>query len=303
MARERNKVLDYAVYLAMRLVESLVRVLPLDAAYAVARFAGDMMFRFDRRHTDRALENLRHSFGHWSEDRRRQVARLSLRNLFYLGLESLLTTFRITPYTWRRYVSLRQAGEALRLVTERRSGMIFLTGHVGNFEVVGHTMATLGFPSVAIARRLNNPYLDAHLMGIRERSGQRILDKFGATAEAPAVLDARGVVSIIADQDAGPRGVFVDFFGRPASTYKSFGLLAMSHQTPIVVGYGRRVNESFRFEMVVQRIIRPHEWADQDDPLRWITQEYTAALERAIREAPEQYFWHYRRWTSQPRAK
>ena len=85
-------------------------------------------------------------------------------------------------------------------------------------------------------------------------------------------LDANGSVGFIADQDAGHKGVFVDFFGRPASTYKAIALLAMRHGAPVVVGYGRRLGAEYKFEIGVNRIILPGEWADKDDPMTWITE-------------------------------
>ena len=76
---------------------------------------------------------------------------------------------------------------------------------------------------------IDNPYLDAYVIQQREMRGMTILDKRGATTVAPDLLDAKGAVSFIADQDAGRKGLFVDFFGRPASTYKAIGLLAMMY--------------------------------------------------------------------------
>jgi demethylmenaquinone methyltransferase/2-methoxy-6-polyprenyl-1,4-benzoquinol methylase len=103
-------------------------------------------------------------------------------------------------------------------------------------------------------------------------------------------------VGFIADQDAGRKGAFVDFFGRKASTYKIIALMAMQYEVPVVIGYGKRLDEDDHFEIGIERIILPHEWAGKDDPVLWITQEYTAALEQVIRRAPEQYLWVHRRW-------
>jgi KDO2-lipid IV(A) lauroyltransferase len=97
--------------------------------------------------------------------------------------------------------------------------------------------------------------------------------------------------------------LFVDFFGVKASTYKSIGLLAMEHGAPIVVGCARRTSEKFRYEIDCDRVIMPEEWQGRADPLMWITQEYSAALERLIRVAPEQYLWMHRRWKSRPKGE
>jgi KDO2-lipid IV(A) lauroyltransferase len=117
------------------------------------------------------------------------------------------------------------------------------------------------------------------------------------------VLEQHGAVGFIADQNAGSKGIFVDFFGRAASTYKSIGLLAMEYRVPVVVGYARRINDQFRFQVSVETIIYPEEWDSQDDPLRYITQRYTRAIEEFVRRDPGQYLWVHRRWKSRPKGE
>ena len=301
--KKRNRLLDLLVYLGVRSFSMFVHMVPLAVSYRLAGLLGEGLYRFDRKHRRIARQHLRLSFPKWSETKIRRTVRASMRHMVYLPLEMMFTTRRVRPATWRKYIRLANMSENLRLLLERRTGMIFLTGHFGNWEIVGFSMAALGFPNTAIARRLDNPYLDRHLLGIREHRGMTILDKRGATTVAPGLLDQKGAVSFIADQDAGRKGMFVDFFGRQASTYKAIGLLAMQHQVPVVVGYGLRLGETFRFEIGIQRIIHPHEWADQDDPLRFITQQYTSALQQAIQRAPEQYLWVHRRWKHRPRGE
>jgi KDO2-lipid IV(A) lauroyltransferase len=296
--KKRNVTLDYAVYVLFRLAGMFAHMFTWETNYRNARLAGNWMFRLDARHRRRAMEHLRLSFPDWPEEKIRKVAQASMRNL---AMEFLFTRRLITPGRWRNHILLTNMAENLRLLLYRKTGLIFLTGHFGNWEVVGYTMAALGFPNTAVARRLDNPFLDRYVMGERQKRGMTILDKKGATTVAPDLLDNKGAVSFIADQDAGRKGLFVDFFGRPASTYKAIGLLAMQHRVPVIVGYGRRLDERYHFEIGIQKIIHPEQWENQDDPLRYITQEYTTALEEVIRSAPEQYLWLHRRWKHRPK--
>jgi KDO2-lipid IV(A) lauroyltransferase len=141
------------------------------------------------------------------------------------------------------------------------------------------------------------------MLGVREKMGQKIIAKKGATEEVTESLSRHGAVGFIADQNAGPKGIFVDFFGRKASTYKSIGLLAMQYEVPIVVGYARRVDHAFRFNVGISDIIWPDDWKPQDDPLRYITQRYTAAIESFVREDAGQYLWVHRRWKTRPKGE
>ena len=303
MAKPRNKLADYLVYIVVRTLTMFVHMYSWETNYRMARRLANVLYRVVGRYRKRAMAHLRLSFPEWSEAQCEKVARASMRNFVYLGLEVLFTTRLITPGSWRRHIVLENQGENIRMLLENKTGLIYVTGHFGNWEVVGYTMAALGFPNTAIARPLDNPYLNEYLLGVRQKRGMTILDKAGAMTDIEPLLENKGSVSFIADQDAGRRGCFVDFFGRKASTYKSIALLAMSHNLPILVGYGRRLEERFRFALGVHRVIYPDEWADKDDPMRWITQEYTTALEEVIRTAPEQYLWGHRRWKHRPRGE
>jgi len=276
---------------------------PVRANYTTAALLGDLIYYLDRRHRLRAIEHLRRSFPDWPEAKLRKVARRSMQNMFFLGVEVLFTPLLITPATWRRHVTFVNQRENLLQLLRQERGAIYVTGHFGNWEVIGYTMARVGFPVYAVARPLDNPYVNEHLLGVRQRTGMTILDKKGVAEQVDDILDGNGAISFIADQDAGRRGLFVDFFARKASTYKSIGLMAMRHEVPIIVGYGRRLGKGFRFEIGVERIIRPEEWADQDDPLTWVTQAYTTALENVVRRAPEQYLWVHRRWKHRPKGE
>lgn len=306
MARERkqrNDFVDRLQYLALRLVAAALHCFPVDTNLQTAKLIGSLLYRFDKRHRERALGNLRRSFPEMSERRRAAMAERSMQQMVMLGVEVLFTTRLIRLDTYSRYVELANFREVLDLMLRSERGLIMLTGHYGNWEVLGYVLATLGFPTTSIARPLDNPYLSDYVFGVREKTGQRIIGKKGATTEVTEVLDRKGTVGFIADQNAGSKGMFVDFFGRKASTYKSIGLLAMEYEVPVVIGYARRVNDRFHFIVGVQDVIYPEDWKSQDDPLRYITQRYTKGIEDFVRADPGQYLWVHRRWKSRPKGE
>lgn len=306
MARERkqrNDFVDRLQYLALRLVAAALHCFPVDTNLQTAKLIGSLLYRFDKRHRERALGNLRRSFPQMSEARRAAMAERSMQQLVMLGVEVLFTTRLIGIDTYSRYVKLTDFQEVLGLMLRGDRGLIMLTGHYGNWEVLGYVLATLGFPTTSVARPLDNPYLSDYVFGVREKTGQRIIGKKGATTEVTEVLDRKGAVGFIADQNAGSKGMFVDFFGRKASTYKSIGLLAMEYEVPVVIGYARRVNDRFHFIVGVQDVIYPEDWKNQDDPLRYITQRYTKGIEDFVCADPGQYLWVHRRWKTRPRGE
>lgn len=305
---------DYLAYLAVRFAVMVLGVFSIESSRRMMRRLGGLWFdgpyafsntsnRLLRRlgeHRRRAEEHLRLSFRDLPQRQIEALARASMEHLAMLAIEVLLTPRLITTWTWARYIKLRGLDEAIRVLLDRK-GCIMLTGHYGNWELLGYTLAKLGFEIVAVMRPLDNEYLNRYLLDRRERSGLRLLYKKGASRSAGEVLESGGTLCFIADQNAGHKGLFVDFFGRKASTYKSIGLLAMEHNVPIIVGCARRTSHRFEYEICVNRIIRPEEWAHRDDPLLWITQEYSTAMEQLIRVAPEQYLWIHRRWKTRPK--
>lgn len=303
MGKPRNKYLDYAVYLAYRFFEMWMRFFTARANYPTYRLFGDIAFYIDRRHRRRAVEHLRRSFPDWPERRILLVARKSMQSFSKLAMEIMFTPKLITRAAWRKRVRFRNLQENVRLMLENTSPVLYVTGHFGSWEIAVYTMSILGFPVHAVARALDNPYLDAYIRGIRQRSGLTILDKKGAIEQVDDILDGKGILGWVADQDAGRKGLFVDFFGRKASTFKSIGLLAIRYEAPIVVGYGLRLDEEFHFEVAVEKVIHPRDWTDKEKPLEWITQEYTKALEDVVRRYPDQYLWSHRRWKHRPKGE
>ncbi|MBN2132611.1 MAG: lysophospholipid acyltransferase family protein [Sedimentisphaerales bacterium] len=291
--------IDVAVYFLTRWIAVFAHFVAVDDALRFARLLGRGLWLVYGRGRDRACENLRLSFPDKDPAWIERTARRSFEQLVMMAFDVLYTTRLIRLSTWRRYIELSDLAQPLRLMLAGR-GAIMVTGHYGNFEILGYALATFGLESYSIARPIDNPYINRYLLGVRQRQGQIIIDKKGATEHMLRILASGYTLGFIADQNAGRKGLFVDFFGRKASTYKSIGLLAMEYNLPIVVGYARRVDDRYRFRVGVSRVIRPEDWRDQDDPLRWITAEYTRAIEDFVREDPEQYWWIHRRWKTRP---
>jgi KDO2-lipid IV(A) lauroyltransferase len=289
-------------YVALRLWALIIGCFPIDMNLRTARWMGRIWWTVLKRHRDRALDNLRPALGdRYSETQLRRIARHSFEHFAQVYLvEVVLTPRAVNEWSWARQVELDQLGPALRELLAQR-GTILLTGHFGNYELLGYTICRLGIPLTAVMRPVDNPLINRYLVASRAAGGLALLYKKGVTAVAGDVIDRGQPLCFIADQDAGRKGLFVNFFGRRASTYKSIGLLAIQKRVPVVVGYAVRVRSGFHYRISVQRIIQPEEWEQAEDPLRWITQAYTSALEAAIRLWPEQYLWVHRRWKHRPK--
>ncbi len=293
----------WLLYALVRVAFCVVQMFPIEWNLRTARLLARFWIRVMPRHRERAIAGLKHAYGdELSDEKIRKLAEKSLANVVMFAIEAVCVPRMITTSTWPRYIQLHQVDELMRTLLANR-GAILITGHYGSFEIMGHLLAAVGYPMVSVMRPVDNFYINNFLVRSRQIRGMKLLNKKGASAEVSTLLEEGSLVGFVADQDAGRKGVFVDFFGQPASTYKSIGLLAMSTNRPIAVGYGRRLGDHAQYEVGIARIILPEEWRDKPDPLRWITQTYTSALETVIREEPSQYWWLHRRWKSKPRVR
>jgi Kdo2-lipid IVA lauroyltransferase/acyltransferase len=300
MKKRRNIALDYAVYLLVRLIVGIAQALTIEQSYALARLIARVLYHFDRRHRTVGLENLAHAFGdRYTPAERHVIIRRVYLHFAMMLMEILHIPRKLHPETWRQRITLVGHPEIVgRLL--KGGPIIMLTGHFGNWEMAGYLFGVFGFPPSSVARTLDNPYLDGYLRTFRERTGQKLIPKTGGYDQMLDVLRSGGVLSFIADQDAGQNGLYVDFFGRPASTHKAVALLAIEHRVPLMVIGARKRGEPMQYDVIVQDVIRPEDYAGRPDAVRAITQRYTTALEQLVRTAPEQYFWLHRRWKHQP---
>jgi KDO2-lipid IV(A) lauroyltransferase len=301
--KARRPWVDYSSYLAVRGIVALAQMLTIQQSYALAKWLAQILYTCDKRHRQVGLENLKHAFGDELDDRERDaIIRGVYLHFCRMIMEMLHLPRKIHLENWRNHVRLVGHESVLDRLMDGQA-MIFLSGHYGNWEMAGYLFGLYGYPTYSVARTLDNPYLERYLRSFRERTGQHLIPKKGGYDQMLDVLQSGRVLSMLADQDAGPRGLFVDFFGRPASTHKAIALLAIEHQTPIVVGVARRLGNEFIYEIRCEDIIDPAEMAGSADDVQLLTQRYTSALERLIRQDPTQYLWLHRRWKHQPSAK
>jgi KDO2-lipid IV(A) lauroyltransferase len=300
--RKNNVVVDWLIYVLVRGLLCVLFFIGVERSLAIARFLGKQMWKHYGRGRDRAITNLKASFPEKDDKWVEETGRRSFEQIVMLVIDVFFTPRLVNKDTWLQYSKYKNI-ERVKWMMQEGQGVLLVTAHYGNFEIMGYLISLFGFNLFSIARPLDNKFLNNYLYGIREKVGQKIIDKKGASDHMEEIAGSHASIGFIADQDAGKKGVFVDFFGRKASTYKSIGLLAMQYNMPIAIAVSRRVGDKFFFEIEVSRIIMPEEWADKDRPLDWVTQEYVRETEMLIRKDPSQYWWLHRRWKHRPRAE
>jgi Kdo2-lipid IVA lauroyltransferase/acyltransferase len=300
MARNKSTLTQWAEYLPLRALAGLVSCSPMEFNMYTSKCIGDIFYHMSSKRRERALGNIRMCFPYLSEQEALDLVKKSIEHMFQLFIaEGVKMPLVITPSTHQQYITFK----GLEKVTERleqNKPIIFITGHCGNWELLGYALSVLGYPIAAVARPLDNALLNDWVLGVREKYGLQVITKWGGVPVIQDLLRQNTSIGFIADQNAGGRGIYVPFFDRLASTYKSIGLLAMRHNVPIVAVHAKRTSNTFQYEVTVQDFIEPSEWENQPDPLFYITARYSRAIEQMVRSAPEQYLWLHRRWKSRP---
>jgi KDO2-lipid IV(A) lauroyltransferase len=305
MAKPRQCWLDFAVYAAVRVVVCIVQALPRGLIWRLADLLAGLAYRIDRRHRAVAAENLRHAFPHLDDAQVDRLVRAAYRHICLVAFEMTMLPrvfHRHNLFNYVRYPVSSHLDDAIAWFHAPRPVLV-VTGHFGNWETFCYGTGLLGFRGGFIARRLDNPYLDRFIARFRARTGQTLFDKNHDYDKIRQALAAGTRMGMVGDQDAGTRGLFVPFLGRPASTFKSIALLALEYNAAVLVFGTARRKLPLHCDVYLEDVILPEDFASHRDPVRGITERYTAALERLVRRHPDQYFWLHRRWKTPPPAR
>lgn len=268
----------------------------------VARLLATLLSDVVRIRHDVIDENLRFAYPQLTKRERRDLTWRMWEHFFLMIVEVVHAPRKIHDTNWRDYVDLHQAREMIRTLFDDRPTVI-ICGHYGNFELSGFVLGILGFPTYTIARPLDNPHLDRFLNDFRGLTGQYILSKTGSSQQIEEILSRGGILALLGDQYAGPKGCWVEFFGRPASSHKAIALFTLGSEAPTIFCYARRLGRPLRHEMGCTAVLDPQRVASEMLSVPAITRWYTHQLEETIRQAPEQYWWLHRRWKDTRSAK
>lgn len=284
----------FVVYVLFRMFAVLCRALGARGSAALGYVLGLAIGVLDGRR-GRVIENMANAVG------RRRARALLPKYHEHLGLLAVeyarLLAFRREGFTdWIE----PHAIERLKGIVARGAGMIGITGHLGNWELTGHCVASSGVPVHAIYRPLRNRYLDRQLRRVRERSGMLVYEKRNAVRGMIRALRAGKAVALLMDQDGSGLGVFVPFFGRLASTLPTAARIARRTGSAIVPFTCYRLPGRTRHRLRVGPEVEQADTGDEERDVLITTRRCNRALEEAILEHPAQWLWRHRRWRTRP---
>lgn len=291
--------LQYAV--AWTFVKTL-GALPRSWARGVAEAATRLLLLLLPRLRKTAEFNVKLAFPEWSEQQRQAVIQQMARSLGWMAVEFA----RMPSYSRKDIedVIVLDGHENFLEGEKRGKGVLYLTGHIGAWELSSYAHALYGYPLHYMARPLDNGPLDALVNGYRGLTGNQPIYKNDAARKMLRVLKDAGTVGVLADQNTMPdEGVFVDFFGVPACTTTGIARVALHTDAAVVPGYAVWDEELGKYRLRFEPAVELIRTGDNERDVFENTQRFAKVIEGIIRKYPGQWVWIHARWKNRPKGE
>lgn len=300
--RKKSRLQQWLEYAGVWLTIFFVRLVPIRASMAVCRFVGDVFFLLARSRKATAIENLQMAYGsEKSPAEIREIARRSIHSFFMTCFEMMwVTGQRAGEKPAIRMDEFELGRQRIREIYDKAGGIIFVTPHLGNWEIFLHLARLAEIPLTIVARPMDNPLLERLVLRGRSATGQRIVHKKKAMFAMEDALRQGTCVGILADQSS--RGIAANFFGRPAFTTVIPAMLAYKYNRPIVVIACVRMNEALLYRGMMSDPLWPDLTQDEGTELQRLTEAMSNWMETFIRAQPDQWLWMHNRWKRVGRA-
>lgn len=296
---KRGKLQTNLEYAAARAALGGLGALPRSAAVRIGRSVGQVAYSLGGNLRRTGERNLELAFPEKSAEERARILRGS-----FISLGRLLGEFsrfpRHTPESLSELVEYRDIDQ-LRAAQSSGRGIIFLTLHLGAWEILSFAHSALHDPLSFMVRRLDNPRVEEMIEGMRTRFGNQAIDKKAAVRTALRILREGGTLGILADLNTQPQeGVFVPFFGIPACTTAGAAMLALRTNAivlPVCAPWDEKEGRYTFRGLTPMEVVRT---GDNEEDVRTNTARFTAAIEQFVREYPDQWLWVHKRWRTRP---
>lgn len=293
---------DWIEYAAVWIVLKTTGALPRTVARGFAAFVAAILFALLPRLRKTVEFNLKLAFPEWTDGQRKVVIRKMVRNLGWMAAEFARFP-QFTKENIKRVVVL-DGHENFLEGQGRGKGVLYLTGHIGSWELSSFAHALYGYPLHYMARPLDNARLDSLVNRYRGLSGNAPIFKNESARVMLKTLKEAGTVGILADQNTMPEeGAFVNFFGKLACTTTGLARVALHTGAAVVPGYAYWDENIQKYRLRFEPPVELVQTGDTDRDILENTQEFTRIIEEIIRKYPDQWVWIHKRWKMRPKGE
>lgn len=284
---------QYLEFIALKILFKIVILLPAKVNYWLAKRLGELSFLLLTKRRKLTIDNLTHAFSNqYHEKEIRRLAIDTYRNFGKSAIE-FMSFAKMNKDNVDNFVTIKGL-ENLDDAKKKGKGVIMFSGHLGNWELTVKALTLKGYPLNLMIRRQKNVLVEE--LTARHR-GFKTLSHNLSPMELLGILKNNEILVMIADQDVGERGVFVDFFGRPASTPVGPVILSMRSNAEIVPFFDIRM-ENNHHQTIIEPAYPLIKTSDRKKDIVVNIERLTKKLELYIRQYPDQWFWIHNRWAT-----
>tara|TARA_X000000368_G_scaffold174067_1_gene137242 strand:- start:514 stop:1347 length:834 start_codon:yes stop_codon:yes gene_type:complete len=271
-------------YSALSVLSSILKILSARKLHILSQNIASILFNYIPKRKNTALKNLKIAFPDKSDEWINTTLKKCYSFFTYNFLQFL--AFPFDPNS----IEIEVVGKKyLNNAINENSGTVLVSAHFGSWEILGYWFGINNYPLVGIAQKQKNKGANLFFEEKRQLSGTKQVYRKSSMDSLYEILNANKILGLVSDQDARGKGVFVDFFNKPASTHKGAALFHLNTNASLIFGICVQKDiEKYRVEFIP---INPKKKSTED-----ITQLYTTIIEQSIKKYPEQYFWFHNRW-------
>lgn len=282
-------------YSVLKAASWLVSKLPYGSILKMGAAMGNLYYTIAKKQRERAYAQLGETLALPPQE-----AETVIRQLFrHLGQTFMEVLYMpaLTPERIQQYVTIENRDYLTEAVAQGR-GVVFLTGHVGNWEWLGATLAMAGFPMTSVIKRQPNDQHTRLLNEYRQMVGIEIFARGTTELVAAAKAMKKGkILGFLADQDGREQGIFLDFLGKMASTPTGPAVFAKRFQAPVIPAFIVR-QPAGGHRVIIHPPLQYVDTGDEAADIRRLTEAMTKVMTDMIRQYPSQWLWFQKRWST-----
>lgn len=280
--------------LVFKLLRTFLKLIPESLKVGIGKLFGWAMMLASAKRKQITFDNIKKSNLNKTDTDISKILKESYQNLG-ITLVELLTIDTYDLNSAKPKVRFSNI-ELITQAKERGKGVIVLSGHFGNWELLAYSAGKLLSETIHLVIKYQmNPYTDQYLRNLRQRSGNQLIDMNKAGMTLVKAIKRNDIIAMLTDQRAGKNeGLVLDFLGRPARAYKAPALLALKFKTPVIVGFAvRDADNNYTVDLVE---LDHSDLIDNADGVEELTKRYLELLETAIDKNPGLWAWQHNRW-------
>ena len=283
-------------YFLFRGLSGWLRSISLTSALYIHRILGIFWYNIIKVRRNVTSDNLKHSFPEKTEKELNQLAKNVFFHFSRVAIEHILMP-KLIHQGMGKYIGSANWNVLEKTFAEKK-GVLVLSGHFGNWEILASVIPLKGFPFWAVAAEQRNKKIDNMINEHRNLAGIKLILRHQAKTAIPKIFKNGEIVLLLCDQDAGKNGIFVPFFGRLASTPPGPAVYSIRNKVPIV--YATTIFFNGKYDLYFERLNFPEKTGGFKKNIKQITASHANRLERDIRRFPEQWLWLHKRWKTPP---